>query len=77
MAPVQTSAAVRVWFAAADYQQLELLQNSSVLVQAYFFWVPCVNKALDEHTAAADSLNTAWGGVTATISKEMFTAAWW
>ena len=39
-----------------------------------FFLLPNMKEALVRHTADADSLKTAWVGVTTTIAKKSFTA---
>ena len=74
-APVHTAAAVREWFTANAIQRLEHPPYSPDLAPADFFLFPRVKEALAGHTLTADSLKTAWDGVTATITKEAFTAA--
>ena len=61
MAPVQTSAAVRVWFAADAVLHMEHLQYSPTLVRGYFFLFPCMMEALDGYFEVADSLKKAMG----------------
>ena len=73
--PMQFVAVVGVWFAAANIQYMEHPPFSLKWVQAGFFLFPCVKEALDGQSAAADSLNTAWFGVTTTIAKKTIAAA--
>ena len=60
------------WFAAADIQVMKQKHPpySPKLVQAGFFLFPHMKEALDGQMAATYSLNTAWVGVTTTISKK-------
>ena len=51
--------------------------NSPKLVEAGFFLFPHMKEALDRQMAATYSLNTAWVGVTTTISKKVFATAFW
>ena len=74
-APVHTAAVVKEWFAAKAIRLLEHPPYLPDLVPADFFLFPRVKEALAGHTLTSSSLKTAWDGVTADISKEVFAAA--
>ncbi len=74
-APVHTAAVVADWFAARNIQRLEHPPYSPDLAPADFFLFPLVKDKLAGRTLAASKIKTAWDGVTATIPKEAFAAA--
>ena len=74
-APVHTAAIVRNWFAARDIQLLEHAPYSPDLAPADFFLFPKVKEQLSGLTLTQDSLKTTWEGVTRSIHREEFAAA--
>jgi histone-lysine N-methyltransferase SETMAR len=74
-APVHTAGVVGEWFAARNIQVLEHPPYSPDLAPADFFLFPHVKEKLAGLTIPADGVKKAWDGVTATISKEAFAAA--
>ena len=74
-APVHTAAIVRNWFAARDIQLLEHAPYSPDLAPADFFLFPKVKEQQSGLTLTQDSLKTTWEGVTRSIDREEFAAA--
>ena len=74
-APVHTAAVVRNWFADNAIPLLEHPAYSPDLAPADFFLFPKVKEALAGITIAADGVKNAWDGVTRTIAKEAYAAA--
>jgi len=73
--PVNTAAVVKDWFTANAIPLLEYPHYSPDLTPADFFLFPKVKEALAGITIAADGVKNAWDGVTRTITKEAYAAA--
>ena len=74
-APVNKAAVVKDWFAANAIPLLEYPHYSPDLTPVDFFLLQKVKKALAGITIAADGIKNAWNGVTRTIAKEAYAAA--
>ena len=74
-APVHTAVTVKNWFANHAIPVLEHPPYSPDLAPADFFLFPKVKELLAGTNITADGIKQAWEGVTRTIAKEDFTAA--
>ena len=74
-APVHTAAVAKDWFAANAIPLLEHPPYSPDVTPVDFFLFPKVKEALAGNIIAADSVKNAWDGVTITIAKEAYAAA--